>query len=98
MPELPEVETIRRVLEPALQGRVVQSAEAARPEVVAHPDAGGFCRLLAGRQIVSLARRGQGIPEHAFPSGLRPPRGALPALQNCACLCVSRRQKQRILP
>lgn len=59
MPELPEVGTIRRVLEPALQGRAVQSAETARPEVVAHPDAGGFCRLLAGRRIISLARRGK---------------------------------------
>lgn len=59
MPELPEVETVRRVLAPQLQGLTVQTVTAHRPEVVAHPDAATFCRVLAGQTIADLARRGK---------------------------------------
>ncbi|MFG1420069.1 DNA-formamidopyrimidine glycosylase family protein, partial [Xanthobacter albus] len=33
MPELPEVETVRRGLLPVLQGAVIESAEARRPDL-----------------------------------------------------------------
>ena len=33
MPELPEVETVRRGLEPVLAGRVIASAEVRRPDL-----------------------------------------------------------------
>jgi formamidopyrimidine-DNA glycosylase len=59
MPELPEVETIRRQLEPALRGRRIESAEVlderwTRPEPPA-----GVERALAGRMIERVERRGK---------------------------------------
>ncbi len=57
MPELPEVETIRRELTPRLAGNRFASARAIRPEVV-H---GGSSKaaLLAGRCVVEIARKGK---------------------------------------
>jgi formamidopyrimidine-DNA glycosylase len=59
MPELPEVETIRRQLEPALRGRRIESVEVlderwTRPEPPAD-----FERALAGRTIEAVERRGK---------------------------------------
>ena len=59
MPELPEVETIRRVIEPQIQGRRIVKVEAVRPEVIAHPDAGTFCERLTGQAVLGMARRGK---------------------------------------
>src|SRR2546425_10351928 len=59
MPELPEVETIRRQLEPALRGRRIESAEVldarwTRPAPPAEVE-----RALAGRKIEQVERRGK---------------------------------------
>jgi formamidopyrimidine-DNA glycosylase len=59
MPELPEVETIRRQLEPALQGRRIESVDVlderwTRPEPPAEVE-----RALAGRVIQAVTRRGK---------------------------------------
>lgn len=43
MPELPEIETIRRVIAPQIQGLAVQRVTVIRPEVIAHPDAIRLC-------------------------------------------------------
>lgn len=59
MPELPEVETIRRVIEPQIQGLVITRVTVARPEVVAYPDADEFCRRLTGAVIDGMVRRGK---------------------------------------
>lgn len=59
MPELPEVETIRRVLEPQIRGLVIEQAAVRRPEVVAHPDAGELCRRLTGQTFDGMTRRGK---------------------------------------
>lgn len=48
MPELPEVETVRRVLEMQIRGLAVESLTVGRPEVVAHPTAEAFCRGVVG--------------------------------------------------
>ena len=42
MPELPEVETVRRVLAPQLCGLTVEEAVTGRPEVIAYPAADEF--------------------------------------------------------
>ncbi|MDO4573336.1 MAG: DNA-formamidopyrimidine glycosylase family protein, partial [Clostridia bacterium] len=44
MPELPEVETVKSVLEPQIRGLTIESVSVNRPEVVARPAAGEFCR------------------------------------------------------
>lgn len=59
MPELPEVETIKRVIEPQIQGLVIDKVTVNRPEVVSYPAADEFCRLLKGQAISHMARRGK---------------------------------------
>ncbi|WP_124100595.1 DNA-formamidopyrimidine glycosylase [Ruminococcus sp. Marseille-P6503] len=59
MPELPEVETVRRVLEPQLKGLEIVSITADKPEVIAYPTAEEFCRQLTGQTFLSMSRRGK---------------------------------------
>lgn len=65
MPELPEVETIRRALEPELAGRTIRSVTVARPDIVGYPaSVGGFSRALIGRRIERLGRTGKYLVLH----------------------------------
>lgn len=59
MPELPEIETIKRLIEPQIRGLRITNVEVRRPEVVAYPDAEEFCRRLAGQTIGCMVRRGK---------------------------------------
>lgn len=59
MPELPEVETIRRVIEPQIQGIAIEEIVVSRPEVIAHPAADEFCRRLTGQIFDSMTYRGK---------------------------------------
>jgi len=60
MPELPEVETIRRCLEPLLVGRRVVGVRVRRPDVVGHPtSARSFRRGVRGRTVHAVGRRGK---------------------------------------
>lgn len=56
MPELPEVETVRRGLEPVMQGATVLDVEARRPDL-RFPFPEHFSRALSGRSIVRVGRR-----------------------------------------
>ena len=56
MPELPEVETVRRGLEPLLVGRTLTGAEV-RIDGLRWPVAGNLGELLAGRLIHTVGRR-----------------------------------------
>ncbi len=58
MPELPEVETVRRGLAPVLEGRRVATVLARRPDL-RFPLPDGFARRLAGRRVEGLGRRGK---------------------------------------
>lgn len=59
MPELPEVETIKRVIEPQIKGLIIEKVTVRRPEVVAYPDADTFCMVLANQVISHMERRGK---------------------------------------
>ncbi len=61
MPELPEVETIRRDLLPLVRGRTVLEAWVSpdAPRLVQSSSHEEFCRALAGRRIEDLRRRGK---------------------------------------
>ena len=59
MPELPEVETIKRIIEPQLQGRLIEEVLVRRPEVIDRPEADEFCRRLTGRTFLGMTRRGK---------------------------------------
>ncbi len=56
MPELPEVETVRRGLAPMLTGRTLTTVVARRPDL-RFPLPEGFARRLAGRGVLSVSRR-----------------------------------------
>lgn len=59
MPELPEVETVKRTLVPHLLGRKFAGVEIYQPGVIAFPDPESFAALLAGKTIEDLDRRGK---------------------------------------
>ena len=56
MPELPEVETVRRGLEPVLAGARLSGVEARRPDL-RFPLPEGFVQRLTGARILGLERR-----------------------------------------
>ncbi|MEM9207411.1 MAG: bifunctional DNA-formamidopyrimidine glycosylase/DNA-(apurinic or apyrimidinic site) lyase [Pseudomonadota bacterium] len=56
MPELPEVETVRRGLEPVMTGARILSADVRRPDL-RFPFPEKFSERLAGQTIISLGRR-----------------------------------------
>ncbi|WP_374327822.1 bifunctional DNA-formamidopyrimidine glycosylase/DNA-(apurinic or apyrimidinic site) lyase [Paracoccus pantotrophus] len=60
MPELPEVETVRRGLEPHLEGRVIARAEARRPDL-RWPLPPDLVQVLTGARVVALRRRSKYI-------------------------------------
>lgn len=59
MPELPEVETMRRRLAPDLIGRRIERVVVRRPDIVGYPAPARFRAGLAGRQVAALDRRGK---------------------------------------
>ena len=59
MPELPEVEAIKRVIEPQIRGLAIERVTVNRPEVIAHPAADAFCRRLADQVFAGARRRGK---------------------------------------
>ncbi|HXK32628.1 MAG TPA: bifunctional DNA-formamidopyrimidine glycosylase/DNA-(apurinic or apyrimidinic site) lyase, partial [Dehalococcoidia bacterium] len=61
MPELPEVETVRRDLEARIVGRTIVSCEIAAdaPRLVQLLTPSEFCRQLRGRTVAGLRRRGK---------------------------------------
>lgn len=64
MPELPEVETVRRVLSPQLLGRIITGVIAVTPKVLAHPPLDTFCRAVESSVISGLGRRGKFLSLH----------------------------------
>ena len=56
MPELPEVETVRRGLEPVLEGRTLAHVEQRRPDL-RWPLPERFAERLRGRCVLRLRRR-----------------------------------------
>lgn len=59
MPELPEVETIRRQLAPVVEGRTVERLEIIDPRLVTPEDPGEFARAVDGNTVEQLSRRGK---------------------------------------
>ena len=60
MPELPEVETVRRGLSPAMEGAVIASADVNRPDQ-RWPFPTGMAKRLTGQQVLRLRRRSKYI-------------------------------------
>ena len=56
MPELPEVETVRRGLAPSMEGTLLTALELRRADL-RFPFPDDFATLVGGQKIVSLSRR-----------------------------------------
>jgi formamidopyrimidine-DNA glycosylase len=63
MPELPEVETVRRGLQPVLEGSRVVRVEARRPDL-RFPFPAKFAQRLTGKTITALGRRAKYLTMH----------------------------------
>lgn len=59
MPELPEVETVRRDLDPLLAGDSIVSVDVILAKTIAYPEIQEFCRLLTGKVFTHWQRRGK---------------------------------------
>ena len=64
MPELPEVETFRAVLEQELCGRAIESVDLRHPAIVGHPSPEAFVEGLNHRAIEAVGRRGKFLILH----------------------------------
>ncbi len=60
MPELPEVETVRRTLELLVIGKKIKDVTVSWPKMIKHPDeTGEFIHSLRGQEILEMRRRGK---------------------------------------
>ncbi|MCD8154231.1 MAG: bifunctional DNA-formamidopyrimidine glycosylase/DNA-(apurinic or apyrimidinic site) lyase [Clostridiales bacterium] len=59
MPELPEIETVKRIIEPQIIGLTIKDIIVNRPEVVAYPNADIFIKALQNQVIKGVKRRGK---------------------------------------
>lgn len=64
MPELPEIETIKSVIEPQIKGLAIENITVGRSEVIAQPTADKFCEAVTGQMISSMSRRGKFLIIH----------------------------------
>lgn len=59
MPELPEVELVRTIIEQQIKGLEIRKAEVLNEQVVAYPEVESFCNQLVGQRVVEMGRRGK---------------------------------------
>ncbi|MEC1448926.1 DNA-formamidopyrimidine glycosylase [Bacillus haynesii] len=65
MPELPEVETVRRTLAGLVRGKTIDAVEVRWTKIIKRPaEPEEFARLLAGQTIQSIGRRGKFLLFH----------------------------------
>ena len=67
MPELPEVETVRRTLRPRVVGRRIRWVEVLTPRQIYHPDPDTFASELEGAVFEDIERRGKYLLFHLGP-------------------------------
>lgn len=59
MPELPEVETVRKGLTKLVQNKVIDQVEVLWPKIIENPDTAIFSAMLKGQEIRGIDRRGK---------------------------------------
>lgn len=64
MPELPEVETVKRTLEKKLSGLSFEAVKLHMPKIVRLPPPEEFADILTGKKIIRLGRRGKYLLLH----------------------------------
>lgn len=75
MPELPEVETVRRGLSSLVVGKTIEYVNVRLPRIIRYPGVDGFVSRIEGRTIAGIRRRGKylliDIPPYTLISHLR---------------------------
>lgn len=59
MPELPEVDQVRKTLAPHIVGKTIKKVEIGLPRMIQYPAAEVFASKVAGKEIASITRRGK---------------------------------------
>lgn len=59
MPELPEVETIRKIIGQQIKGKTISAVEVITPNIIAYPSSEEFVSALTGQVISGMGRRGK---------------------------------------
>lgn len=59
MPEMPEVEQVRKTLAPHITGKKIIELQVFLPRLVKYPDADSFSQRLLGRTVTGVDRRGK---------------------------------------
>ncbi|MGB3341919.1 MAG: bifunctional DNA-formamidopyrimidine glycosylase/DNA-(apurinic or apyrimidinic site) lyase [bacterium] len=57
MPELPEVETIKRELKPRLIHKKIKKCTVLRNDIIAYPDPKEFCKSITNESIIDVSRK-----------------------------------------
>ncbi|MEI7728469.1 MAG: bifunctional DNA-formamidopyrimidine glycosylase/DNA-(apurinic or apyrimidinic site) lyase [Verrucomicrobiota bacterium] len=73
MPEMPEVEVLRRHLEPLIRGRVIRDVEVRRAKIVAPDTPAAFRKRLLGAKFTGVSRRGKYLLFALRPPGRQEP-------------------------
>lgn len=61
MPELPEIETVRRIIGPQVTGRRILSISVDKPKLIGHPSPEEYKHSMLGLSFVSSDRRGKAL-------------------------------------
>jgi len=64
MPELPEVETIKRSLEPLVKDKIISDVEIYYDGIIKYPQPEKFKEMICGRKIIDINRRGKYLLFH----------------------------------
>ncbi len=67
MPELPEVEQVRKTLLPHIKGKKITAVEVYLPRLIKHPSVPEFIEGLVGKTILDVGRRGKYLVLHTAP-------------------------------
>ena len=59
MPEMPEVEQVRKTLLPHIKGKQIKKIEVFLPRLIQYPTSELFVKKLTGRKILDVKRRGK---------------------------------------
>jgi formamidopyrimidine-DNA glycosylase len=70
VPELPEVETIKKDISPYAIGHTIKSVEVLNPSTVKSPSVPEFIKKVTGRKITDITRRGKYLFFHLDKNGI----------------------------
>ena len=69
MPELPEVETVKRTVEPKITGQIITDIDVRNDAVLENVSSDFFIQFLQGNYVVSMSRRGKYLIFHMNQGG-----------------------------